>query len=67
VLDFRCRSTSARKRSSCARSSGVNSLPKSSASKTGRISISDSSPGIGSGQRLTHSTASSIDFTCQIQ
>ena len=39
---LRCRSTSARSRSSCARSSGVNSLPKSSASNTGRISISDS-------------------------
>ena len=29
--------------------------------------MSDSSPGIGSGQRFTHSTASSIDFTFQIQ
>ncbi len=36
------------------------------ASKRGRISISDS-PGIGFGQRLTHSMASSIDFTRQIQ
>jgi membrane-bound lytic murein transglycosylase B len=61
------RSISARMRSSCARSSGVNSAPKSSASKTGRISISDSSPGMGSGQRRTHSTASSIDLTCHIQ
>ena len=33
----------------------------------GRISISDCSPGIGSGQRRTHSTASSIDLTCQSQ
>ena len=57
----------ARSSSSFARSSGVNSSPKSSASKKGRISISDSSPGIGSGQRFTHSTASSIDFTFQIQ
>jgi len=40
---------------------------KSSASYSGRISISLSSPGIGSGQRRTHSTASSIDRTCQIQ
>nr|WP_230960518.1 hypothetical protein [Burkholderia pseudomultivorans] len=44
----------------------MNSAPNSSGSKTGRISISDS-PGIGFGQRLTHSTASSIDFTCHSQ
>src|ERR1039458_8517149 len=29
--------------------------------------MSDSSPGMGSGQRLTQSNASSIDWTCQIQ
>jgi hypothetical protein len=56
----------ARWRSSCSRSSGVNSAPKSSASNTGRISISDSL-GIGFGQRLTHSIASSMDFTCHNQ
>src|SRR5262249_42699305 len=54
--DILCRSISPRKRSSCARSSGVSSSPKSSASKTGRISISASSPRIASWQRLTHST-----------
>ena len=47
-----------RRRSSCARSSGVNSAPKSSASKIGRISISDSPFSNGFGQRLIHS----IDF-----
>ena len=47
-------------------SSGVNSGPKSSASNTWRISISDS-PSCGLGQRLTHSTASSIDLTCHSQ
>jgi DNA-binding CsgD family transcriptional regulator len=40
---------------------------KSSALNTWRISSSVSSPGIGSGQRFTHSMASSIDFTCQSQ
>src|SRR5437667_9705316 len=54
----------ARKRSSCARSSGVNSLPKSSDSSTGRISTSVPPP---NGARLSHSTASSIDFTCHSQ
>ena len=56
-------------RSSCslARSSGVNSSPKSSASKTGRISTIASSPGMGSGTRLTHSIASSSDLTCHTQ
>src|SRR5687768_18203266 len=32
-----------------------------------RISISASVPGIGLGQRLTHSMASSFDFTCHSQ
>ena len=49
-----------------ARSSGVNSAPKSSASKIGRISMSDSLS-MGFGQRFTHSTASSIERTCQSQ
>src|SRR6185369_2464859 len=40
--------------------------PKSSDSQSGRISRSDG-PGIGLGQRFTHSIASSIDRTCQIQ
>src|SRR4051794_7705409 len=39
---------------------------KSSASQIGRISRS-LGPGIGLGHRLAHSTASSIDRTCQIQ
>ena len=52
----------ARARASRSRSSGVNASPKSSASNTWRISISDSSPGIGFGQRLTHSIASSFDL-----
>src|SRR5208282_1016307 len=46
--------------------SGVSSAPKSSSSKTCRISISDS-PSCGLGQRLTHSTASSIDLSCHSQ
>ncbi len=58
-----CESTWARRRSSCSLSSGVNSAPKSSASKTWRISISDSVPGNGFGARFTHSIASSFDFT----
>src|SRR6266851_2787312 len=58
--------TCLRCRASCSRSSGVSSGPKSFASNTCRISISDS-PGIGFGQRLTHSTASSIDLTCHSQ
>jgi hypothetical protein len=45
----------------------VNFAPKSSASKIGRISITDSPFGNGFGQRFTHSIASSFDFTCQIQ
>src|SRR5437867_6080394 len=56
----------ARRRCSCARSSGVSSAPKSSASKTCRISISASAP-VGLGQRFTHSIASSFDFTCHSQ
>src|SRR5215472_3738622 len=55
---------SARKRASCSRSSGVNSGPKSSASNTWRISTSAPPP---NGARLSHSTASSIDLTCQSQ
>ena len=46
--------------------SGVRAGPKPSRSKTGRISITESSF-IGLGQRFTHSIASSIDFTCQSQ
>ena len=52
--------------SSWRRSSGVNSAPKSSASKTGRISISVLAVE-RVGQRFTHSTASSIDFTFHSQ
>src|SRR2546422_5942974 len=64
---FRC-SDCARRRSSCSLSSGVNSAPKSSASNTWRISISDSPlKGNGFGQRLTHSIASAFDFTCHSQ
>src|SRR5688572_19473389 len=55
-----------RRRSSCARSSGVRAAPKSSASNTWRSSISES-VSIGLGQRLTHSIASSLDFTCHSQ
>src|SRR5258706_4220405 len=40
---------------------------KSSASKSWRISISASVPGIGFGQRLTHSIASAFDFTFHSQ
>jgi len=50
-----------------ARASGVNSAPKSSASKTWRISASQSIPGKGFGQRFAHSIASSIDRTCHSQ
>ena len=59
-------STCARSRASCSRNSGVNSSPKSSASKTGRISTTPSCP-VGFGMRLTHSIASSRDFTCHTQ
>src|SRR5262249_47666883 len=55
-----------RNRSSWARSSGVNSDPKSSASNIWRISISDS-PGMGLGQRLTQSIASCSDLHFQSQ
>src|SRR5438105_1561299 len=58
--------TCARKRCSCSLSSGVKLAPKSSASNTWRISISPSWP-VGLGQRLTHSIASSFDFTCHNQ
>src|SRR5579872_91856 len=51
---------------SCSRSSGVKLSPKSAASKTGRISTSLSSQ-CGLGQRFSHSTASSMERTCQIQ
>ena len=50
-------STSARRRSSLARSSGVSSAPKSSASKMGRISTS-ASGAFMKGERLSQSTAS---------
>src|SRR5688572_30779812 len=33
----------------------------------GRISMIDSSPGMGSGQRRTHASASSMDLTCHSQ
>src|SRR3546814_12773302 len=52
--------------SSCSRSSGVHSSPKSSFSNTWRISTSHS-PSSGFGQRLTHSMASSFDLTCHSQ
>jgi len=55
-------STVARSLSSCSLSSGV-MVSKSEASKTWRISISYSPPGTGSGQRETHSIASSFEFT----
>ena len=64
VVDF---DDCARNRCSCSRSSGVNSAPKSSASNSGRISITASSPGIGSGQRFTHAIASSREATWIIQ
>ena len=56
----------ARSRSSCALSSGVSSAPKSSASNSWRISISQS-PSWGLGHCLTHSIASSFDGTCHSQ
>src|SRR5213596_1625424 len=55
-----------RMRSSASLSSGVSAPPKSDASNTWRISISPSAP-VGLGQRLTHSIASSFDFTCHSQ
>src|SRR6266496_4162980 len=54
----------ARKRSSCSRNSGVAAGPKSSASNTWRISISVPP---SNGARLSHSIASSFDFTCHSQ
>src|SRR6185437_11487839 len=68
VRDYCCcrEAIAARWRSSCSRSSGVNSLPKSSASKTWRISMSESLSN-GLGQRLTHSIASSFDLTWMSQ
>jgi hypothetical protein len=63
VTDYRLAAAWARRRSSCSLSSGVSAGPKSSASNTWRISISDSVPGKGLGARLTHSIASSFDFT----
>src|SRR5438132_4284500 len=63
---FASSSDCARRRSSCSRSSGVSSAPKSSASNIWRISTSVSSLW-GLGQRLTHSIASSFDFTCHSQ
>src|SRR5260370_19732376 len=53
-----------RRRSPRSLSSGVRLAPKSSASKTGRISTSSPGP---KGLRLSHSTASSMLRTCQIQ
>jgi hypothetical protein len=61
---FRCFWARAHKRASCVRSSGVSSLPKSSASNTGRISATTPS---SKGARFSHSTASSSEFTCQSQ
>src|SRR5947208_2301054 len=46
---------------------GANLALKSPASKCWRISISDSSPGIGLGQRLTQSIASCSDLHFQSQ
>src|SRR5205807_1956763 len=56
----------AAQRCSWALSSGVTSAPKSDASNTWRISISES-PSSGFGQRLTHSIASSKDFVWNSQ
>src|SRR5262245_23039485 len=53
-------------RSSASRTSGVSAAPKSAASNTWRISISDS-PSSGLGQRLTHSIASSFEAAWNIQ
>src|SRR5712691_13202292 len=51
------------RRFSCSLSSGVSASPKSSASNIWRISTSVSS----NGARLSHSIASSFDFTCHSQ
>src|SRR5579862_7389203 len=53
-----------RRRSSFSLISAVRLAPKSSGSKTGRISTSAPGP---KGLRLSHSTASSTERTCQIQ
>jgi FtsX-like permease family len=58
------RSSSPRSRASWSRSSGVSSLPKSCGSNSGRT-VTSTPP--SKGARLSHSTASSIDLTCQIQ
>ena len=58
-----CASICSRMRASCSRSSGVNSAPKSSASKICRISTSVSSKGA----RFNHSIASSRDLHCHNQ
>lgn len=60
---LRCVSTCSRMRASCSRSSGVNSAPKSSASKSWRISTSVSAKGA----RFNHSIASSRDLHCHNQ
>ena len=57
---------SCRSRSSCSASSGVTASPKSSISYKGRISIS-LGPGMGFGQRLTHSRASAKSCTSHSQ
>lgn len=62
--ELRCRSTSACSFACFARSSGESSLPKSSGEKMGRR-VTSTPP--SNGARLSHSTASSIDLTCQIQ
>src|SRR6202035_4315348 len=54
----------ARMRFSCSRISGVIASPKSSVSKTRRISISIPPP---NGARLIQAIASSMDFTCHNQ
>src|SRR5690606_22684378 len=51
-----------RRRSSCSRNSGVKASPKSSVSKICRISISES-PGMGLGQRFTHSMHACSELT----
>src|ERR1051326_1923984 len=58
-----------RRRSSSFRISGVSSVPKSPILKIGRVSISPSTSGLSGsfGIRFAHSSASSIEFTFQIQ
>ncbi len=53
--------------SSVARTGSPTAYWKSASSNSGRISTSQVAPGCGFGQRLSHSTASCIDFTCQSQ